>query len=106
MELHSCAGLQMPLGRAVLTAQWLGMVDAIRQSRLTICSTVGDWNGVGSDWHLRLGVATGSYGKLHWRGGDWRALGAALAGWRLAGSGSCSGGRDYKAAREHGILDR
>ena len=31
---------------------------------------------------------------------------AALAGWLLAGSGSCSGGRDYKAARELGILDR
>ena len=35
MELHSCAGLQMPLGRAVLTAHWLGVADAIEQSRLT-----------------------------------------------------------------------
>ena len=34
VELHSCAGLQMPLGRAVLTAQWLG----IRQSQS--CSIV------------------------------------------------------------------
>jgi hypothetical protein len=31
---------------------------------------------------------------------------AALAGLLLAGSGSCYGGRDYKAARELGILDR
>ena len=75
-ELHSCAGLQMPLGRAVLTAHWLG-------------------------------VAAGWLWELLWRGGDWLALGAALAGWQLAGSGSCSGGGgDYKAARELGILDR
>ena len=25
VELHACAGLQMPLGRAVLTAHWLGV---------------------------------------------------------------------------------
>ena len=52
----------MPLGRAVLTAQWLG-------------------------------VAAGWLWELLWRGGYWRALGAALAGWLLAG-------------RELGILDR
>ena len=32
-----------------------------------------------------------SYGPLA-RGCGWLALGAALAGWLLAGSGSCSGG--------------
>ena len=32
-----------------------------------------------------------SYGPLA-RGGGWLALGAALAGWLLAGSGSCTGG--------------
>ena len=37
-ELHSCAGLQMHIDRAVLTSHWLGMADAIGHSRLTIAT--------------------------------------------------------------------
>ena len=63
MELHSCAGLQMPLGRAVLTAHWLGVADAIGQSRLTRL-------------HVHVGMNRGSVDPM-----VYRLFGAFGTGW-------------------------
>ena len=64
----------MPLGRAVLTAHWLGVATGWLWELL--------WRG---GYWLALGAALAGWllagsGKLHWRGGYWLALGAALAG--------------------------
>ena len=59
---------------------------------LALIGTYGSWRRRAVMGICTGGVATGGLWELLWRGGYWRALGAALAGWLLAGSGSCSGG--------------